>query len=183
MTNSTQIVLNKKTNMEATATQKADGRFEVTEAGVTKEVAGSTFKRWYKVIGEAVAAPVEPKELTSLLEGAEVIEEQEQEQEEVKTVVDQAGATVLAVEQFDNKGKTTKLVFNIAYGAHNFVITEYDGYVCGVDVLSASTSDLLYKSKKMSIKDALENIGYTGDDLKQAKKEITSKRKAAKASL
>lgn len=42
------IVVNKKNEVEGVAVVMESGRVAVTENGETKEVAASTFKRWYK---------------------------------------------------------------------------------------------------------------------------------------
>lgn len=271
-------VENKKNNEVAVAVELENGRFEITENGVTKEVAASTFKRWYKVIGEAVQV-----ELEELLQDAEVVEVQLTQMEKmilngmrsneyndamdcptyVFTAIDNSGldskqargvisslvkkdivfvspadhynenetigftekgtevfetadgedcswggpkllkvspATPVSfeedvtpqvneivaeakAEQVETRGgKCEKIVVSIEFGELKFVITEYDGFVCDVTVNNLE-GKLIHKSKKMSIKDALENLGYAGDKLKEARKQIMHMRKVAKQAI
>ncbi len=160
-------VVNKKNNVEGIAVELESGRFAVTENGNTKEVAASTFKRWYKVIAEIVEPAVTVEEL---LEGGTVVEST---MPEVNT----------AVHVETRGGKTEKFIVNVAFNNVNLVITEYDGYVCDVQIVNPSTGEVEYRSAKMSIKDALEHLGFEGQAMKDARKYVSQMKKAAKLSL
>ena len=170
-------VVNKKNEVAGVAIEMENGRFEIIEAGVAKEVAASTFKRWYKITGEVQEQ--ETNQLEALLEGSE-----ELEQDNVAvTEIPAQHADVQSIRILETRGgKCEKIVLTVLFNELSFVITEYDGYVCDV-TLEDAKGNVVYKSTKMSIKDALEHLGYTGDDLKAARKVIMSLRKEAKQAI
>lgn len=179
-------VLNKKSNVMGTAVKLENGRVEVTENGETKTVAESTFKRWYKIESVVEVVEVENKpnvteqqQLDELLADAEEVNTEVTEKETRQPVQHVDG---VHIEQLETRGgKCTKFVTTVKYNDSIFVITEYNGYVCDVVV---TTGDTVYKSPKMSIKDALENgLGLTGDEIKVARKVIVTARKLAKEQI
>jgi hypothetical protein len=171
-------VLNKKNQVAGVAVEVAEGRFQVTEGENVKEVAASTFKRWYKVVGEVVEAQME---LEALLEGAE----------EVVAPVAKTETQILAqhmpetsARQYATRGgKCDKVVTNLSFNNVNIIITEYNGYVCDVVLANPVTGEVEYKSPKMSIKDALEHMGFTGEEMKAARKQISQMKKAAQLAM
>jgi acylphosphatase len=171
-------VLNKKNEVAGVAVELENGRFEIVEAGNTKEVAASTFKRWYKVVGEVVEV-VEPTvaPLEELLADATPVKKSQAQE-----------ASEVMLEGFANQfatrgGKCEKIITKLLWNDVTFVITEYNGYVCDVTLLNPETGAVEYKSPKMSIKDTLEHLGYTGEELKLARKQLTALKKAAKLAM
>ena len=89
-------------------------------------------------------------------------------------------------------GKTEKVKSLIRISDFIMEITEYDGYIADVTLLSENKDvpendpdaamEVVYRSPKMSLKDTLEWMGLDADDAKLARKEITAIRKAVKAS-
>lgn len=169
--------INRKNNAEVTAVELETGRFQITEAGNIKEVAASTFKRWYTITGEVVEAVA--SELDALLEDAQVIETAPVAQDEPKVHV-----TGVAERVQTRGGKCEKVVTVLEFNNAYFQITEYDGFVCDVTILNAKTHEVEYKSPKMSIKDALSTgLGLEGDALKQARKQVMALKKLAKEAI
>lgn len=166
-------VMNRRNNEKGVATPLENGRFEIVEGGNTKEVAQSTFKRWYKVLGEVQEQP--EKQLSVTVEAEEV-----PVAEAPFSHKDKIGKASLYTSP---ARKCTKIVTKIPFGKVFIVITEYDGYVCDVVAKDIYTEEEIYKSSKMSIKDTLKHLGYYGERLSKARKKIMALKKEAKQSL
>jgi hypothetical protein len=88
-------------------------------------------------------------------------------------------------------GKTDKVSSQISIKGYLMDITEYAGYITDVKLYEENPNPpeddpdaewkLYYRSPKMSLKDTLEHLGLSADDMKIARKEITAIRKAVKA--
>lgn len=175
-------VLNKKNNVEGIAVELENGRFSIEENGSTKEVAGSTFKRWYKVVTE-VLAPVQ-NELELLLEGATEVEVAVEEEVQTSAVKEVVEVEVGKSQQVATRGgKCEKVITTLAFNNVNVTITEYNGYVCDVVLTNPETNEVEYKSPKMSIKDTLEHMGFQGEELKAARKQLMALKKLAKQAI
>lgn len=155
-------VLNKRNNVEGIAVELENGRFQIEEAGEVKEVAASTFKRWFKVTGEV-----------------EEVEEVQAVEESTEIVVKDAKAE----KQETRGGKCEKIVTKLVFNNAHVVITEYNGYVCDVVIEDMETGEVEYRSPKMSIKDALVHMGFEGEGLKHARKQIMALKKQAKLAI
>jgi hypothetical protein len=174
-------VLNKKNEVAGVAVELENGRFEITEGTNVKEVAASTFKRWYKVVGEVVEVAAPAVELEALLADATEVTTEEEVAVEVAPVVAVEVGTAVQLET--RGGKTEKVITKLAFNNVDFIITEYNGYVCDVVIANQVTGEVEYKSPKMSIKDALEYMGFTGEEMKAARKQISQMKKAAKLAI
>lgn len=161
-------VMNRRNNEKGVATPLENGRFQIVEGGNTKEVAQSTFKRWYKVLGEVQEQTDQQLSVTVEAE------------EEPFSHKDKIGKASLYTSP---ARKCTKIVTKIPFGKVFIVITEYNGYVCDVVAKDIYTEEDIYKSSKMSIKDTLKHLGYYGDRLSKARKKIMALKKEAKQSL
>lgn len=184
-------VLNKKSNVEGIAVELENGRFEITEAGNTKEVAASTFKRWYKVIAEVVEE-VAVEEVVEVVEEVEVQEEQPAQAKPASTRQAKKAESLQMMQalpvntsrEFATKqgqGKCSKVMTKVEFGGYHVVVVEYNNFVCDVALLNTWTDEVEYRSPKMSIKDALEYMGLEGDALKEARKQLMQLKKQCKA--
>jgi hypothetical protein len=233
-------VIERKTQKEGLAWQLDEGRYAVDLGeGNVREIANSTFRRLFTVIGEASenevnrveqqteqqeeqqpeqVEQVANEELESLLaDSEEVIVEETPSQESVNDTDESAvaeskkdkkektekpkGKTVqdlgLSIRLLDwhmtgtRGGKTDKVTSLIEINDYLMEITEYAGYITDVRLFKenpeASDTDPesqrveVYRSPKMSLKDTLEWLGLNEEDMKVARKEITSIRRQVKA--
>lgn len=177
-------VINKRTNQPAVAQVLGNGKVKIVEVDSTeKEVAESTFKRWYKKVNikQVEDQPQIAEEQVATAEEQPVEEEQENITEEQQEENSKFNPALLHSEVQETRGgKCEKIITTIRFLDFNLEITEYNGFITDVCVINCVTGDLVYKSKKMSIKDALNWIGLSGSDLREAKKEIMALRKKAK---
>lgn len=147
-------------------------------------------------------------ELDALLADAEVVKTDEENENNKQEVSNEAKENKkekqrsvedlgLNIELLDWKmtgtrgGKTDKVTSIISIKGYKMEITEYDGYITDVRLFEENTEapdndpdaqwKLVYRSPKMSLKDTLQWLGLNTDDMKLARKEITSIRKAVKA--
>lgn len=168
-------VLDKKANLEGIAVIGGE-KVEVTVNGETKSVAESTFKRWYKVLGEVVEAPAaeEPKQVA-------VPATVTQTEEGVQITLNLQDVVILGT----RGGKCQKVEMQIEVNHNQMLhITEYNGFITDVQVFKmaedGSDWEVAYKSPKMSMRDTLEWMGYNEEQQKSVRKQLIQIRKAAK---
>jgi hypothetical protein len=173
-------VINKRTNQPAVAEVLGNGKVKIFEIDSTeKEIAESTFKRWYKKVN--VKKVEEQPQVAEEQVAPSVEQSSEEEQTDSSEEEKKFNPALLHSEVQETRGgKCEKVVTIIRFLNFNLEITEYNGFITDVNITNSETGDLVYKSKKMSIKDALNWIGLAGSDLKEAKKEIMALRKKAK---
>lgn len=75
--------------------------------------------------------------------------------------------------------KHMKSITDIAMDGHMMRIRQNGSYIMAVTIFDAQ-GEVVYDSPKMSVKDALDHLGYTGDHLKNARRQITQIRKQAR---
>lgn len=131
-------------------------------------------------------------ELDKLLEGGEEVKEDKPKNEkpEDKPALVYNPTLIEGYTSGTKGGKCDKTFTRMSFQKYILDITEYNGFITDVRVQEEVTAEggekelkEVYKSAKMSLKDTLEWMGFTEDEVKVARKEIMALRKVAKASF